>query len=78
MVVFAKIVGTLNIVFLLMVLANLVIQLVAIVRLINFLTLSKWMRAPMYLLLVPLTLLYTHDVFALLFYDWGSPATKMT
>ena len=66
-VVLAVIVGTVSIVFLLMLVANWAIQLLSVVRLINFLTLNKWKRAVMYFLLVPLTLLYTHDVFALLY-----------
>ena len=78
LVIVTKIVGTLSIVFFLMFLANLVIQLTTIVRLVKFLTFNKWKRTVMYILLVPLTLLYVHDVFALLYSTWGAPAFKMT
>ena len=59
------------IVLFVMFMANQVIQLLSLGRIVRFMTEKKWIRVMIYIILAPLTLLYTHDVFAMLRYSWG-------
>jgi len=61
-----------------MFLATMIIQLLSAGRLIRFLSQSKIIRGGLYILLIPLSLLYTYDVFSMLLYFWGVPAFAMT
>ena len=71
-------VDILIIVFFLIFMINLFLQILSLGRLVKFLTRSLCSRVTIYIILVPLAFLYTHDVIAMLFYCWGSPAFKMT
>ena len=71
-------VDLLIIIFIAMFLINTTVQLLSLIRLMNFLIKPKWARGIIYILLISLALLYMHDVFAMLFYYWGAPAYDMT
>lgn len=57
---------------------NFLIQLLSIWRLIKFLIEKRIIRYTLYLLTVPLSMLYINDIFLMLIFFWGSPAFSMT
>ena len=61
-------------VFFIVFLANVGFQLISLDRLMRFLTDNKITRFSLYCLVVPLTLLYVHNIFSMLIYYWGTPA----
>ena len=58
--------------------ANLVLQVVSLVRLIKFLTKNKWARASLVLFTLAFSLLYLNDVLLMVTPQWGIPAYRMT
>ena len=72
------IVDYLVIMFMVLFLANLLIQLLSLSRLILFTAKKIWLRILLHLTLLPLSVMYCVEVYAMLIYYWGSPALLMT
>ena len=59
-------------------LASLVIQMLSVFRLVRFLATSKTAKVFLSLTALLLSIIYMHEVFAMLANFWGYPAFKMT
>ena len=59
-------------------LASLVVQMLSIFRLVRFLATSKTVRVFLSLTALLLSIIYMHEVVAMLANFWGYPAFKMT
>ena len=53
-------------------------QLISLGKLICFLTSNKWTKFWLFVFIAALSLLYLHDVLAMLIVTWGLPAISMT
>ena len=68
------VVDVLIMMFFVIFLANVSFQLISLDRLMRFLTDNKVARVSLYCLVIPLTMLYVHNIFSMLIYYWGTPA----
>ena len=68
----------LSILFALLFFGNYIIQLLSFTRITRFATENKYIRASLFIIMIPFSFLYTNDVMAMLLYSWGAPAFIMT
>ena len=66
-----------TIVFGLLFVANLVLQIKSMIKLVGFLTKNKWTRVSINVIIAIVSLTYLHDITIMLALTWGLPAYTM-